>query len=131
IDVKREFAAPISRVWASWTESRLLDQWWAPKPWTAKTKTMNFKEGGYWLYAMEGPDGTKHWSRSDFKEIIPLKSFSARDAFCDEKGTIDPAFPRSLWTVEFSKKSNSTVVSITTKFDEISDLEKMLEMGFK
>ena len=32
ISVKREFAAPLSRVWAAWTESELLDQWWAPKP---------------------------------------------------------------------------------------------------
>ena len=131
IDVKREFAAPLSRVWADCTESRLLDQWWATKPWMAKTKTMNFKEGGYWLYAMEGPDGTKHWSRADYKEIIPLKSFSGRDAFCDERGIIDPAFPRSLWTVEFHETSNSTLVSIETKFGELSDLEKMLEMGFK
>ena len=131
INVKREFSAPISKVWAAWTESRLLDQWWAPKPWKAKTKTMNFKEGGYWLYVMEGPDGTKHWSRADYKEITPLKSFLGRDAFCDEKGTIDPSFPRSLWRVEFNEKSNSTVVSIETKFGELSDLEKMLEMGFK
>ena len=92
---------------------------------------MNFKEGGHWLYAMEGPDGTKHWSRADYQAISQLKSFSGQDAFCDEKGTIDPAFPVSLWTVEFSEKSNSTVVSIETKYDELSDLDKMLKMGFK
>jgi len=131
ISVKREFSAPISKVWAAWTESQLLDQWWAPKPWKAKTKTMNFEEGGYWLYVMEGPDGTKHWSRSDYKEITPLKHFSGRDAFCDEKGQINPDFPISIWTVDFSDKSNSTVVSIETKFDDPSHLEKIIEMGFK
>jgi len=33
IKVKREFAAPVAKVWAAWTEGHLLDQWWAPKPW--------------------------------------------------------------------------------------------------
>jgi uncharacterized protein YndB with AHSA1/START domain len=80
---------------------------------------------------MEGEDGTKHWSRADYKEIRPFKSFSGRDAFCDEEGTIDHVFPKSLWTVEFSETSNSTVVSIKTKFGELSVLEKMFEMGFK
>ena len=45
---------------------------------------------------MEGPDGTKHWARTDYKAITPLQSFSGREAFCDEKGTINPAFPRLL-----------------------------------
>ncbi|HYG14458.1 MAG TPA: SRPBCC domain-containing protein, partial [Bacteroidia bacterium] len=60
IKVTREFAAPLSQVWEAWTNSQVLDQWWAPKPWKAKTKTMNFTEGGYWLYAMVGPEGEEH-----------------------------------------------------------------------
>jgi uncharacterized protein YndB with AHSA1/START domain len=43
VSVKREFAAPLQDVWAAWTESELLDQWWAPKPWKAKTKIMDFR----------------------------------------------------------------------------------------
>jgi uncharacterized protein YndB with AHSA1/START domain len=132
IKVKREFSAPISKVWAAWTESHLLDQWWAPKPWKARTKTMDFREGGYWLYAMVGPDGTEHWSRADYKSITPLKSFSAQDAFCDEDGNINPNLPRSFWTNEFSETSNSTtIVSIETAYDDLSDLEKVIEMGVK
>ena len=40
VNVSREFAAPISKVWPAWTQSLILDQWWAPKPWKAKTKTI-------------------------------------------------------------------------------------------
>jgi uncharacterized protein YndB with AHSA1/START domain len=78
IRVERDFDAPLDKVWAAWTESRILDQWWAPAPWQAKTKKMDFSEGGYWLYAMIGPDGTKIWSRADYKSIIPLRTFSGR-----------------------------------------------------
>ncbi len=132
IIVEREFAAPVSKVWAAWTDRRILDQWWAPKPWKARTKTLDFKEGGFWLYAMIGPDGTEQWSRADYKTIKPLKSFSGLDAFCDEKGNIDHKFPVSLWNVRFiSESSDTTVVSVEIHYDNLSDLEKFMEMGFK
>ena len=131
IKVEREFAAPLANVWSAWTESDILDQWWAPKPWKAKTKSMDFREGGYWLYAMIGPEGEVHWSRADFKSIAPLKSYSAQDAFCDESGNINPTQPRSVWTNKFSEASNSTTVSIEIQFDKLSDLEGLMEMGFK
>ncbi len=131
INVKREFAAPLSKVWAAWTQSGLLDQWWAPKPWKAQTKTMDFREGGYWLYAMVGPDGEQHWARADFKSITPLKSFAASDAFCDENGNINHSFPQSHWTNEFSETANSTTVTIQIQYDELDQLEKIIEMGFK
>jgi uncharacterized protein YndB with AHSA1/START domain len=131
IKVEREFAAPVSTVWAAWTESRLLDQWWAPKPWQARTKTMDFREGGHWLYAMVGPDGSEQWARADFKSISPLKSYAMLDAFCDEAGNIDQTFPRSSWTNRFSGHSNSTLVSIEIAYEQLADLEKIIEMGFK
>jgi uncharacterized protein YndB with AHSA1/START domain len=69
ITVKREFNAAPDLVWRAWTESKLLEKWWAPKPWMAKTKTLKFGEGGNWLYAMEGPDGTKIWSIVELSSI--------------------------------------------------------------
>lgn len=131
IKVEREFAAPVSKVWSAWTESHLLDQWWAPKPWKARTKTMDFREGGYWLYAMVGPDGSEHWSRADFSSISPLKSYTGWDAFCDEAGNVDLTFPRSSWTNRFSEQEGGTLVSIDITYEKLEDLEKIIEMGFK
>src|ERR1700679_1245922 len=48
ITVKREFAAGRQLVWDCHTKRELLDQWFAPKPLTTKTKHMEFKEGGYY-----------------------------------------------------------------------------------
>jgi uncharacterized protein YndB with AHSA1/START domain len=131
IKVEREFAAPIAKVWAAWTESKLLDQWWAPKPWQTRTKTMDFRVGGHWLYAMVGPDNSSQYCRADYKSINPLKSYSGLDAFCDENGNIDQSFPRSLWNIKFNDNSESTVVSIEIEYNELSDLEKIIELGFK
>ena len=131
IKVEREFVAPVSNVWAAWTESKLLDQWWAPKPWKARTKSLDFRVGGQWFYAMVGPNGSEHWARVEYKSIDPLKSFSAKDAFCDPNGVIIESFPSSVWTNTFRETSNSTFVTVEIQHEKLSDLEMIIEMGFK
>jgi uncharacterized protein YndB with AHSA1/START domain len=132
VRVKREFNAPISKVWSAWAESKILDQWWAPKPWKSRTKTMNFAEGGHRLYAMVSPQGEEHWSRMDFKSITPETNFQFITAFCDSAGNINNDFPRGDWNVDFAESHDSTtMVHVTIKHKKLSDLEKMIEMGFK
>lgn len=131
IRVEREFAADLDRVWAAWTQSELLDQWWAPKPWKAETKSMDFSESGFWLYAMVGPDGTRHWARVDYRDIKDLESFSNLNGFCDEDGNIDTSFERSLWNNSFKEQSGSTFVNIEITYKDVASLEKIIEMGFK
>jgi len=131
IQVIREFAAPVSRVWKAWTQQELLDQWWAPKPWTAQTKEMDFREGGKWIYAMVSPEGEKHWARTDFQSVKTLVSFTGLDAFVDEKGNKNTGLPESTWKVEFDESSiTTTLVSVEIEYDSSEDLEKILEMGF-
>ncbi|MBC7827119.1 MAG: SRPBCC domain-containing protein [Chitinophagaceae bacterium] len=131
ITVVREFNAPVEQVWKAWTESELLDKWWAPKPWKANTKTMNFREGGRWHYYMEGPDGSRHWCLLDYKSIVPNKYFVAEDAFCDENGVVNNDMPSMHWNNQFSPESGRTKVTVEISFAAQADLEKILEMGFK
>lgn len=131
INVEREFAASVNKVWAAWTQSELLDQWWAPKPWKAETKSMDFKVGGRWLYAMVGPDGTKHWSCADFKSIDAHQNYSLIDGFCDENGKLNTDFPQTFWSNSFKETDDTTTVYIELKFDTVEDLEKLIETGFK
>jgi len=131
VKVTREFTAPLSKVWAAWTQSELLDQWWAPKPWKTRTKTMDFKDGGHWLYAMVGPESEEHWCRADFKSVQPMKSFKGVDAFCDPNGKITNDFPIAYWDLKFTEAKNKTTVQIEISYDSIADLEKYIELGFK
>ena len=131
VRVTREFSAPLSKVWAAYTQSELLDQWWAPKPWKANTKEMEFKDGGHWLYVMAGPEGEEHWCREDFKSVVPMKSFKAVDAFCDSNGKVNDEFPKSTWVIEFSEANNKTTVKIKMQCESLADLEKYIEMGFQ
>lgn len=127
----REFAAPLSLVWEAWTNPVIMDQWWAPKPYQTKTKSMDFREGGYWLYAMISPENIAHWCRADYEKIVPLESFSALDAFCDEAGNINENFPRSFWTNRFTEENETTTVHMVIAYKELADIEKIIELGFK
>ncbi len=131
ITVKREFAAEKNLVWAAWTDPEILDEWWAPKPYKVTTKSMDFTVGGFWLYAMRGPEGDVHWCRADYKSIDAENNFSGLDAFCDEDGNITQKFPRSFWNNTFIDKGEKTEVEITIQYDSLTDLETILEMGFK
>lgn len=129
--VQREFAASNSDVWAAWTEANILDMWWAPRPWKSRTKRMEFKEGGQRLYAMVGPEGEEHWALADYSSITPKSNFKYLDAFCDSEGNINPGFPRSAWNVDFSESGGITTVFVKIKHQKLSDLEMIIEMGFK
>jgi PhnB protein len=131
MNVTREFSASLEQTWQAWTDKELLDQWWAPKPWKAETKTMNFKEGGYWLYCMAGPGGEQHWSRADYKKIVPLNYFIGVDSFCDEHGNRNPDMPGMEWKVTFSKTNSGTKVLVEITFASEKDLQTIVEMGFE
>lgn len=131
IFVKREFKAPVEQVWKAWTDAALLDQWWAPRPWKAETKTMDFKAGGMWLYRMAGPDGTHAWCRVDFESINAPQSFKSTSRFCDENGNPDSTFPTMHWEVNFSSIEGGTRVDVTLSFDTEEEMNKIIEMGFQ
>jgi len=131
IHIQREFNADLELVWKAWTTAELLDQWWGPQPWRAETKTMDFLEGGFWLYAMVGPEGEKHWSKAHYISIIKEKSFTQKDGFCDENGIMDPECPQNLLENSFSQAGNKVLVDMLLTFDTLADLETTLEMGFK
>ncbi|HLP32141.1 MAG TPA: SRPBCC domain-containing protein [Bacteroidia bacterium] len=132
IHVKRSFAADLNLVWDAWTKPELLDLWWAPQPYRTQTKSMDFREGGSWLYCMISPENEKHWCKADYQKIVPFKSFSGLDAFCDENGKLNIDFPRSLWSNAFIEQTaNTTLVDIVISYNSLADLEKIIELGFK
>lgn len=131
VNVKREFAADLELVWEAWTNPEILDKWWAPKPYRTETKSMDFREGGTWLYAMISPENEKHWCKNDYQKIVHHTMYSGLDAFCDEHGNINPEMPRTLWTNEFHENGDTTFITITAKYESLADLEKVISFGFK
>jgi uncharacterized protein YndB with AHSA1/START domain len=119
----------VEDVWDAWTKRELLDQWWAPKPYKAVTKSMDFREGGKWLYTMVGPEGDRQNCRVDYMIVAPRTRFTCTAVFCDEQGQPTSDIPVMHWLKEFSATGDITTVYVTISFDNGEDMEKILSFG--
>ena len=127
--ITREFNAGQSLVWDAFTKAEILDQWVAPKPWTSRTKFMDFKVGGRRFYAMVSPEGQEHWAIQKYTSISPKTNFKMFNAFADKDE--NPELPGSDWDLNFSEQNGMTKVSITIKNESLARMEQMIEMGFQ
>ncbi len=127
--ITREFNAELPLVWDAFTKQEILDQWWAPKPWMSKTKSMDFKVGGRRFYAMVSPEGEESWQIQNYTSISPKTNFKFLSVFADKDE--NPHLPGSNWDLNFSEQNGITKVSITIYNESLERMEKMIEMGFK
>jgi uncharacterized protein YndB with AHSA1/START domain len=129
--ITREFAAELALVWDAFTIPEILDQWWAPKPLTSKTKNMDFKVGGRRFYAMISPDGQEHWGVQEFTSISPKTNVKWVSSFADKDENINTELPSSNWDLNFSEQAGKTKVSIVIKHKTFANIEMLIQMGFK
>jgi uncharacterized protein YndB with AHSA1/START domain len=128
VSITKEFAYVLSLVWDAYTKPELLDQWWAPKPLTSRTKVMDFKVGGRRFYAMVSPEGDERWAVQKYTSITPKTNFKLFNAFADKDE--NPELPGSDWDLNFSEQDGTTRVSISIYNESLERLERMVEMGF-
>ncbi|SIS71809.1 Uncharacterized conserved protein YndB, AHSA1/START domain [Kaistella chaponensis] len=131
IFVMKIFDAKGEEVWNYFTNSELLDSWWAPKPWKCETQKMNFENGGTWNYAMVSPENEKHFARIDYEEINPNRSIAWSDYFCDEKGIKNLEFPTTNWLIGFTGVEEGVKLTVNLHFASEKEMNAILEMGFE
>lgn len=122
--VTKEFNAERSLVWDAFTKSELIDQWIAPKPFTAKTKYQDFKVGGKRFYAMISPEGQERWAIQEYTSITPKTHFKMYNAFADKDE--NPELPGSDWDHTFSDHAGTTKVNISIYNESLERLERIL-----
>ena len=57
-------------MWKAWTEPEQAAQWWGPKGLTVAFIQMDVRPAGLWSKCMRSPEGTDHWRRGVYKEIV-------------------------------------------------------------
>ena len=131
ITINREFLANRQLVWDCHTKSEFLDQWFAPEPLIAKTKSMDFREGGHWHFVMIDPDGKEYWNWTEYLTIQPIDYYTTSDAFSNENGKIKSDLPLAKWEVTFTDKNINTLVQMKVIYNSLEDLELVINMGMK
>lgn len=77
----RVMDAPVDNVWRCWTEPKLLEQWFCPKPWFVTDARMDLRPGGESFCVMNGPDGERFENVGVYLDVVPMKRIVTTDAF--------------------------------------------------
>lgn len=72
-----------SKIWRCWTEPKLLEQWFCPRPWRVTDAILDPRSGGRAEMTMRGPDGEVHPLQSVYLEVRPLERIVWTDAFTE------------------------------------------------
>lgn len=131
IFVMKVLDADIPTVWDHLTNSRLLDLWWAPKPWKCETKNLDFRPGGSWNYAMVGPENGRQYAGATFQEINLHRSFDWTDYFTDQTGNKDTGMPTVKWLFGFTGVEEGTKLTINIHFNSEQEMKQLVELGFE
>lgn len=68
--ISRIIKAPVSLVWGAWMNPETLSKWWGPDGFSCKTKRIDLREGGEWVFDMIGPDGTVYPNHHRYVRVV-------------------------------------------------------------
>jgi len=69
--LQRVIQAPRSIVWGAWMNPETLPQWWGPEGFSCRTKRIDLRTGGEWVFDMLAPDGTVFPNHHLYNEVRP------------------------------------------------------------
>lgn len=73
--------APPAALWRCWTEPKLLEQWFCPKPWYVTDAVLDLRPGGEFSTVMHGPEGEEFPNNGVVLEVVPGEKLVTTDAF--------------------------------------------------
>lgn len=71
LELLRHLKAPPDKVWRCWTEPRLLEQWFAPKPVVTRDVEIDLRPGGSFKTTMDVPDHGTMTGHGCILEVVP------------------------------------------------------------
>ena len=67
--LQRVIRAPRALVWGAWMNAETLPQWWGPEGFSCRTKRIDLRTGGEWVFDMIAPDGTVYPNHHLYGEV--------------------------------------------------------------
>ncbi|GAB3393117.1 SRPBCC family protein [Humibacter soli] len=102
ISLSRTFAASPRTVFRALSEPEHLMRWWGPPNCRVVECSVDFRVGGLWHYRLLSPDGTEHWSRAVYREIVPDERLVYAETGSDADARVVHDRPTSVVTVSLA-----------------------------
>jgi uncharacterized protein YndB with AHSA1/START domain len=128
--IERVIKAPVAAVWGAWMNAETLPKWWGPDGFSCKTKRIDLRGGGEWVFDMIGPDGTAWPNHHRYGRVVP----SQRIEYALHAGEDGPKHA-DAWA-EFAEEPGATRVRLGMVFqtlEEFSDAKGFgaIELGLQ
>lgn len=136
LTLEREFDGPIDKVWQAYADKETFEKWWGPEGWETTTKEFDFAPGGRVHYDMKCVDenqgewfGKSSWGIMVIEAVDEPNSFTYKDYFSDENGTLNQDMPTLTITNRFVEADGKTTLISTSLADSAEQIEELLKMG--
>jgi uncharacterized protein YndB with AHSA1/START domain len=117
--VTRLIEAPRAMVFKAWTDPTQVARWWGPKGYVTTHCEMDIREGGAYRCCMRSPEGTDHWKRGVYQEILAPERIVFTFAWEDPTG--HPGH-QTLITVTFEEAGAKTQLTLHQRvFDTVEN----------
>lgn len=125
IHVERVFDAPRDRVFAVYTDPKLIPEWWGPRDTTAVVDQMDVRTGGDWRFVVRTSDGSETSFRGTYREVTPPERIVQTFEWEGMPGYV------SVETAEFQDLGDRTKVITTSIFHTAEERDGMLDSGME
>jgi uncharacterized protein YndB with AHSA1/START domain len=123
IRIEREFDAPRDRVFAVYTDPKLVPEWWGPRGTTTIVDVMDVRAGGRWRCVARESDGSETAFHGTYREVTPPERIVQTFEWEGMPGHV------AVETAEFEDLGNRTRVVTTTLFHTTEERDGMLGSG--
>jgi uncharacterized protein YndB with AHSA1/START domain len=129
LTIVAEFEATAERVWQVWADPRQLERWWGPPSYPATVIDHDLRAGGRVTYYMTESDGAKHHGWWRIIAVDPPRSLVFEGGYADESGQPNDGLPTTTVEVRLIETPEKTIMTITSRFKSIADMEQLLGLG--
>ena len=126
--ISRIIDAPQERVFKAWTDPELLNQWFAPLPYTTPVAELDVRPGGANLIIMRDPAGNEFPNRGVYLDVVKNERLVITDAYTKAWKPSEKPFMTVI--VTFENEGGKTKYTARVLHWTVADREAHEEMGF-
>jgi len=126
--LSRLIDAPPAHVYRVWTEPALLQQWFAPAPWTTPLAQLDVRPGGASVITMRGPDGQESTYHGVYLDVVENQKLVFTDAFTSAWEPSEKAFMTVI--ASFAEEAGKTRYTARVRHWSSADRATHEQMGF-
>ncbi len=120
--LEHTFQAPAAKVFAAYTDPKLVPRWWAPKGGSLRVDAMDVRVGGKYRYVQRAPNGHEVTFHGTYLEVKPVTRLVYTFATEGQPGEIRA-------TVDLTERDGVTRLVLTNLCPSKEARDAMLQYG--